>query len=54
MDLSPGGRKAALARPGPSSPGERLADRHDESHLRAAEQAARAGCALADDLGSTS
>ena len=42
MDLSPGGRKAALERLGPSSPGERLADRHEESHLRAAEQAARA------------
>ena len=42
MDLSPSGRKAALARLGPASPGERLADRHDESHLRAAEQAARA------------
>ena len=36
------GRKAALKRVGPSSPGERLADRHDESHLCAAEQAARA------------
>jgi hypothetical protein len=42
MDLSPSGRKAALARLGPCSPGERLADRHDESHLRAVEQAARA------------
>jgi Bacterial protein of unknown function (DUF885) len=42
MDLSPSGRKAALERLGPSSPGERLADRHDESHLSAAEQAARA------------
>ena len=42
MDLSPGGRRAALERLGPSSPGERLADRHDESHLSAAEQAARA------------
>jgi hypothetical protein len=42
MDLSPGGRKAALERLGSASPGERLADRHDESHLRAAEQAARA------------
>src|SRR5690242_7504799 len=42
MDLSPGGRKAALGRLGPSSPGERLADRHDENHLRAAEQAVRA------------
>jgi hypothetical protein len=42
MDLSPGGRKAALARLGPSAAGERLADRHDESHLSAAEQAARA------------
>jgi hypothetical protein len=41
-DLSPGGRTAALKRVGPSSPGERLADRHDESHLCAAEQAARA------------
>jgi len=42
MDLSPGGRRAALDRLGPASPGERLADRHDESHLCAAEQAARA------------
>ena len=42
MDLSPSGRQAALARLGPCSPGERLADRHDESHLGAAEQAARA------------
>ena len=42
MDLSPSGRKAALARLGPSSPDEGLADRHDESHLSAAEQAARA------------
>ena len=42
MDLSPSGRKAALKRLGPSSPGERLADRHDERHLCAAEQAARA------------
>jgi len=42
MDLSPSGRRAALGRLGPCSPGERLADRHDESHLRAAEQAARA------------
>jgi hypothetical protein len=42
MDLSPGGRKAALARLGACSPGERLADRHDEGHLRAAEQGARA------------
>jgi hypothetical protein len=42
MDLSPSGHKAALERLGPSSPGERLADRHDESHLSAAEQAARA------------
>jgi len=42
MDLSPGGRKAALGRLGPASPGERLADRHDERHLTAAEQAARA------------
>lgn len=40
MDLSPGGRKAALGRLGPSSPDERLADRHDEGHLSAAEQAA--------------
>ena len=45
MDLSPGGRKAALARLGPASPGERLADRHDENHLSAAEQAARAEAA---------
>jgi hypothetical protein len=36
MDLSPGGRKAALGRLGPASPGERLADRHDERHLTAA------------------
>jgi hypothetical protein len=42
MDLSPSGRNAALARLGPSSPGERLADRHDESHLSAAEQGAHA------------
>ena len=42
MDLSPGGRKAALERLGPASPGERLADRHDESHLSAAERAAHA------------
>jgi len=42
MDLSPGGRTAALKRVGPSSPGERLADRHDERHLSAAEQGARA------------
>jgi hypothetical protein len=42
MDLSPGGHKTALKRLGSSSPAERLADRHDESHLRAAEQAARA------------
>ena len=42
MDLSPSGRDAALSRLGPASPGECLADRHDESHLRAAEQAARA------------
>src|SRR6266571_7693100 len=42
MDLSPSGHKAALDRLGPSSPGERLADRHDESHLSAAAQAARA------------
>jgi hypothetical protein len=45
MDLSPSGHKAALERLGPSSPGERLADRHDESHLSAAEQAARAEAA---------
>ena len=42
MDLPLGGRNAALDDLGPSSPGERLADRHDESHLSAAEQAARA------------
>jgi len=42
MDLSPSGRQAALKQLGPASPGERLADRHDESHLSAAEQAARA------------
>ncbi len=42
MDLSPSGRQAALGRLGPSSPGERLADRHDESHISAAELAARA------------
>jgi hypothetical protein len=42
MDLSPSGRQAALNRLGPSSPGERLTDRHDESHLSAAEQGARA------------
>src|ERR1700689_5864658 len=40
MDLSPSGHLAALKRLGSSSPGERLADRHDESHLRAVEQAA--------------
>jgi hypothetical protein len=43
MDLSPSGRRAALGRLGPASPDERLADRHDESHLSAAEQAAQAG-----------
>jgi len=42
MDLSPSGRKAALERLGPSSPAERLADRHDESHISAVEQGARA------------
>jgi Bacterial protein of unknown function (DUF885) len=42
MDLSPGGYQAALKRLGPASPGERLADRHDESHLLAAERAVRA------------
>src|ERR1700683_1688397 len=42
MDLSPGGRKAALGRLGPASPGGRLADRHDERHLTAAAQPARA------------
>ena len=42
MDLSPSGRQAALERLGPASPAERLADCHDESHLSAAEQAARA------------
>ena len=42
MDLSPSGRKAALERLGPSSRDERLADRHDERHLIAAEQGARA------------
>jgi hypothetical protein len=42
MDLSPSGRKAALERVGPSSPAERLLDRHDESHLCAAERAAHA------------
>ena len=42
MDLSPSGHSAALGRLGPSSPGECLADRHDESHLRAAERAASA------------
>ena len=36
---------AALERVGPSSPGERLTDRHDESHLCAAEQAAHAEAA---------
>jgi hypothetical protein len=39
MDLSPSGRQAALGRLGPSSPGERLPDRHDENHLLAAELA---------------
>jgi len=42
MDLSPGGYRAALRRLGPSSPGERLADRHDENHLLAAERAVHA------------
>ena len=42
MDLSPSGHLAALKRLGSSSPGERLADRHDESHLSAVEQAAHA------------
>jgi hypothetical protein len=42
MDLSPSGRKAALERLGPASPDERLPDRHDESHLSAAERAAQA------------
>jgi Bacterial protein of unknown function (DUF885) len=42
MDLSPAGQQAALQRLGPLSPRERLADRHDERHLGAAEQAARA------------
>src|SRR5690349_2225289 len=37
MDLSPSGRKAALERLGTSSPGEQLADRHDERHLSAPE-----------------
>jgi hypothetical protein len=45
MDLSPSGRKAALGRLGTSSPNEQLADRHDERHLSAAEQAARAEAA---------
>jgi Bacterial protein of unknown function (DUF885) len=42
MDLSPSGHRAALKRLGPSSPDERLADRHDETHLSAAERAAHA------------
>ena len=42
MDLSPGGHRAALQRLGPASPGERLADRHDESHLLAAERGVHA------------
>jgi hypothetical protein len=42
MDLSPSGYAAAVERLGPSSPDEILADRHDESHLSAAEQGARA------------
>jgi hypothetical protein len=42
MDLSPCGRKAALKRLGPSSADERLADRHDEAHLSAAEQSGHA------------
>ncbi len=42
MDLSPSGYRAALKRLGPASPGERLADRHDESHLLAAERAVHA------------
>ncbi len=37
MDLSPDGRNAAVKRLGPASPGERLADCHDESHLSAFE-----------------
>jgi hypothetical protein len=45
MDLSPSGQKAALERLGPSSLGERLADAHDECHLSAAEQGARAEAA---------
>jgi len=42
MDLSPSGFQAALKRLGSASPGERLADRHDESHLLAAERAVHA------------
>jgi hypothetical protein len=42
MDLSPSGHRTALDRLGPLSPGERVADRHDESHLSAAEQGLRA------------
>ena len=42
MDLSPSGYQAALKRLGPSSPVERLPDRHDESHLLAAERAVHA------------
>jgi hypothetical protein len=47
MDLSPSGSQAALGRLGPSGPGEWLADRHDEAHLSAAEQAVRAEAAAA-------
>jgi hypothetical protein len=42
MDLSPSGYQAGLSRLGSASPGERLADRHDEGHLLAAERAVRA------------
>ena len=42
MDLSPSGQQSALKRLGPASPAERLADRHDERHLSAAERAAHA------------
>jgi hypothetical protein len=37
MDLSPSGVRAALDQLGPTGDGERLSDRHDESHLEAFE-----------------
>jgi hypothetical protein len=38
MDLSPSGVQAAIEQVGAKGDGERLADRHDESHLEAFEQ----------------